>query len=182
MKPFIKHFVPLLVFAFVACVVQAQESSIAFDGDFYRKVSEDFGSAVRFVEYIPQRENASSWTRKITFRHYPHLADARTAGALLDASIKQDPASTAEKSVSRGDEALVSYFHYPEGASLAEYRIFHYVKSQDAEGLVAYEYTYRFTPAPKPEIGEQLTNERRRWLGAFANSRWALPAAFLKKP
>ena len=84
-----KPFVFFLMFAFIACGAQAQESSIAFDGDFYKKISEDLDSAVKVVEYIPQRENASDWTRKITFRHYPHLTDARATGAMLDATIKQ---------------------------------------------------------------------------------------------
>ncbi|MCL2297835.1 MAG: hypothetical protein FWC38_00350 [Proteobacteria bacterium] len=176
-----KPFVFFLMFAFIACGAQAQESSIAFDGDFYKKISEDLDSAVKVVEYIPQRENASDWTRKITFRHYPHLTDARATGAMLDATIKQNPANTAEKSVARGDEALVSYLHHPEGAKLMEYRIFYYLKPQGAEGLATYEYTYRFAPDPKLSVGEQIPRERQRWLGAFANSRWALPAAFLKK-
>ncbi|MDR2244994.1 MAG: hypothetical protein LBE15_06270 [Burkholderiales bacterium] len=182
MKLFIKRFVPFLVSAFVACGVQAQESAIAFDGDFYQKMNEDFNSVIQVVEYIPQRENASNWTRKIALRHYPHLTDARATGALLDTTIKQNPANTAEKSVARGDEALVSYLHHPEGASLMEYRILYYTKPKEAEGLVTYEYTYRFKPDPKLSVGEQIPKERQRWLGAFANSRWALPPAFLKKP
>jgi hypothetical protein len=180
MKPFVKRFI--LLSAFIACGAHAQESSVAFDGDFYQKISEDFDSAIQVVEYIPQRENASDWTRKITFRHYPHLTDARGTAALLDAMVKQNPANTAEKSVARGDEALVSYLHHPEDAKLMEYKIFYYIKPKYAEGLVTYEYTYRFTPDPKLSAGEQIPKERQRWLGAFANSRWTLPATFLKKP
>ncbi|MDR0771190.1 MAG: hypothetical protein LBE75_08375 [Burkholderiales bacterium] len=179
MKLLIQRFA--LVLAFIAAGVSAQDNTIVFDGDFYQKLSEDFSSVIPVVEYIPQRENASLWTRKLAFRHYPHLTDARTAGGLFDASIKQDPAYTAEKSVARGDEALVSYLYHPEGASQMEYRILYYLKPRGVEGLVTYEYTYRFTPDPKRSAGEQIPKERERWLGALANSRWALPAAFLKK-
>ncbi|MDR0250774.1 MAG: hypothetical protein LBI35_05645 [Burkholderiales bacterium] len=182
MRHSIKRFAFLFVFAFITCGAHAQESSIVFDGDFYQKISEDFDSAIQVIEYIPQRENASNWTRKIAFRHYPHLTDARTAGAMFDVTVKQNPANTAEMSVARGDEALVSYLYHPEGASLMEYRILYYLKAQDVEGLVTYEYIYRFTPDPKLSASEQISKERQRWLGAFANSRWALPAAFLKKP
>ncbi|MCL2310700.1 MAG: hypothetical protein FWC42_10645 [Proteobacteria bacterium] len=181
MKPLAKHFVILLAFAFIVGGAQAQESAIAFDGDFYKKASEDFDSAVQVVEYLPQRESVSNWTRKITLRHYPHLTDARAAGALLDAAVKQDSANTAEKSVARGDEALVSYLHHPGGAKLMEYRVLHYAVSPEVKGLVTYEYTYRFTPDPKLSASEQIPRERQRWLGAFANSRWPLPATFLKK-
>ncbi|MDR0247495.1 MAG: hypothetical protein LBI16_03745 [Burkholderiales bacterium] len=182
MRHSIKRFAVLFALAFIACGTQAQENIIAFDGDFYQKNSEDLDSVIQVVEYIPQRENASHWTRKITFRHYPHLTDARATGAILDATVKQNPVNTAEKSVARGDEALVSYLHHPEDASLMEYKIFYYMKTQETEGLVAYEYTYRFTPDPKLSTSEQIPKQRQRWLGAFSNSRWALPVAFLKKP
>lgn len=182
MKRFFQSLAFFLTASLLVFNAQAQEDSIVFDGDFYQKISEDFDSAIQVVEYVPQRENAAGWTRKLTFRHYPHLTDARAAGALLNASVTQDPANTAEKSVARGDEALVSYFHHPEGASRMEYRILHYLKPKSLEGLVTYEYTYRFTPDPKRSVSEQIPQERQRWLGAFANSRWALPAAFLKKP
>jgi hypothetical protein len=182
MNLFLKRLVFFLASFFIASGVGAQNNTIAFDGDFYQKSREDFSSVIAVVEYIPQRENASNWTRKLVFRHYPHLTDARTAGALFDATIKQNPANTAEKSVARSDEALVSYFHHPDGDSQMEYRILYYLKPQDVEGLVTYEYTYRFTPDPKLGASEQIPQERQRWLGAFANSRWPLPATFLKKP
>jgi hypothetical protein len=153
----------------------ASAQTIAFDGVMYQKLSEDFSSAIKVIEYVPENETAANWTKKLSFRQFPHLDDARTAGALLDNSLKQDPANTVDLSISRKDkdEALVSYQHKPQNATNPELNMVRYLKQEGVEGLVSYQFTYRGEDAPNAD--------KERWLNALARSQWPLKEVFTKK-
>ncbi|MDR1529662.1 MAG: hypothetical protein LBS40_04605 [Burkholderiales bacterium] len=172
-----------LFFLLLSFSAFATEKEIAFDGVMYKKVMEDFSSAIKIVEYIPENETAEKWRHKLSFRHYPHLSDARMAGARLDNVLKQDPANTVETSISRKDkdEAVVVYLRWTESSDYMEYHITRYHHREGVEGLVNYQFTFRFLEAREPQMAETVAQNKSRWTNALANSQWSLPEVFSKK-
>lgn len=154
----------------------AHAQTIAFDGKTYHKLDEDFSSAIKVIEYIPENETAENWTNKLTFRQFPHLDSARNAGALLDNTLKQEPANQVDLSISRKDknEAIVAYQHKSENAKQTEFNIIRYLTQENIEGLVSYQFTYRAEMTASNQ-------DKERWINALARSQWPQPEAFSKK-
>ena len=144
----------LVLIATLACAHAVPDRAFVFDGELYAKAYENGPNpAERFAEFTRAGETVESWRKLFVVHWFPADTGSAAEAAARLAKLAQTRDRSAHVLVSENGasaEALVHFTASSPSSDVVEVDAFKYAPAADRKGLVAVQFSFRFTPGKSP--------------------------------
>ena len=168
----------VLLLAAWPAAAPAQPASVSFEGERYVRRFEQRQGAVRVVEYTRERETLKDWTRLVAVRHFPDVADPKSAATTLARVVREHNPQARADVIAKddGSEAIVDFLTWAPGDDRLEFNVHRYRRVAGTPGVIAWQFAWRFRSAEFADPTATVRAHRKRFVDAMLRADW--PPAF----
>jgi hypothetical protein len=155
------------------------QPAVTFDGERYLMRADHRRAAVPVVEYVRPDESLQRWTKLVAIRHFATQSDPRAAASNLARIVREHNPNARADVIARddGSEAIVDFITWAPGDDRLEFNIHRYRRVDGTQGLVAYQFAWRFRTAELADATRTVSANRKRWIEAMTRADLGNPFA-----
>ena len=162
-----------LSFSFLFSGFAFSASNITFDDEAYTNKFTNKSPTINLAEYVREDETFKNWTKLIAVRNYTNLTNPKAAAVNLARIVKkQNPKANYQILQSKeSSEVQIDFLTWPSTLEYLEFNIHRYMKVEGYDGLISYQFAYRFKMS-EPESVALFKKNKNHWVSKMVKAKF----------
>lgn len=148
-------------------------TTIKFDGEAYPNKFTNKSASLNLAEYVRKDETFKNWTKLVAVRNFTNLTSPQDAVINFARTVKQqNPKAKYQILQSKdGKEVQIDFLTWPKTLEYMEFNIHRYMKVEGYNGLISYQFAYRFK-INAPESVKYFKENKDRWVSKMVKAKF----------